>query len=182
MEKLTTILLLLLSFTLSYAQQTPAEKDCFERLKTSGNARALRGMCDHVITPDFLDGQYSYVTKFKQAAGVTEEDSEEEVYRKIRKVWDEYEDCLTCHTIAFALQGGNILKAATVSLNETFYKAVIKWGVNLNRIDPVDGKTVLDFLQDKLAKNPPNIEFYRAYYQIFKEHGAKHAAEILSGK
>lgn len=180
MKQLTTILLL--SFTLSYAQQTPAEKDCFERLKNSGNARALRGMCQHVFEPYFLDGQYSYVTKFKQAAGVTDEDSEEEMYRKIRKVWDEYEDCLVCDIMFFSLVGGNILKAGAAAVNKNFYNAVIKWGVNLNRIDPVDGKTVLDFLQDEIAKNQPNKAFCRAYYQIFKENGAKHAAEILSGK
>lgn len=140
----------------------------------------LRGICEHVITPDLVDGELSYITRFKNAAGITPEDSEEEMYRKIREVWTLYEDRLVCDTIAFSLVGGNILKAATVSRNEGFYNAVIKWGVNLNRIDPVDGKTVLDFFRDKIATHPPNIDFYEAYYLMLKHYGAKHASDILA--
>ncbi|WP_333887016.1 hypothetical protein [Sphingobacterium siyangense] len=173
MKTITTLLFILFSLTISRAQQ---QDGCLG----NGKERALRGICDHIITPDFFDGEYSYVTKFKKAAGVTPEDSEEEMYRKIRKVWDEYEDCLTCDTIAFSLVDGNILKAATVSRNESFYNTVIKWGVNLNRIDPVDDKTVLDFIQDKIVTNPPNIDFYEAYYKLLKYQGAKHAADILA--
>ncbi|MGV4413339.1 MULTISPECIES: hypothetical protein [unclassified Chryseobacterium] len=175
-KTITTLLLVLFIFTISWAQQ---KNDCH---LGNGKERALRGICSHVISPELYDGEYSYVTKFKKAAGVTPEDSEEEMYRKIREVWDKYEDCLICDTIAFSLRGGSILKAATVSLNKNFYNTVIKWGVNLNRIDTVDGKTVLDFIQDKIAINPPNIEFYRAYYNVLKEHGAKHAADILAEK
>ncbi|MGV4413336.1 MULTISPECIES: hypothetical protein [unclassified Chryseobacterium] len=180
-KAITTILFVLFSFTSSFSQTAleKQQKECSERIKNGGNARALRGICQHVITPHLVDGELSYVTRFKKAAGVTPEDSEEEMYRKIRKVWNEYEDCLTCDTIAFSLIGGSILKAATVSLNKDFYNTVIKWGVNLNRIDPVDGKTVLDFIQDKIATNPPNIDFYEAYYLVLKQYGAKHAADIL---
>ncbi|MGV4413337.1 MULTISPECIES: hypothetical protein [unclassified Chryseobacterium] len=183
-KAITTILFVLFSFTSSFSQTAleKQQKECSERIKNGGNARALRGICEHVITPDLVDGELSYVTRFKKAAGVTPEDSEEEMYRKIREVWNEYEDCLICDTIAFSLIGGNILKAATVRRNKDFYNTVIKWGVNLNRIDPVDGRTVLDYFRDEMAKNPPNIEFYRAYYNVLKEHGAKHAAEILAEK
>ncbi|MGA9211119.1 hypothetical protein [Kaistella sp.] len=174
------LVVVLLSFALPLqAQRHPKEEACFEKLR-NGEAKGLRGICEHVITPDFVNDELSYITRFKKAAGVLPEDSEEEVNRKIRQVWSEYEDCLTCDTIAFSLRGGSILKAAHVSGNATFYRTVIKWGVNLNRIDPVDGKTVLDFFRDELNKNPPGIEFYRVYYNVLKEHGAKHASEILT--
>lgn len=148
-----------------------ADEDC-------PNARPLRGICSHVISPELYDKEYSYVTKFKKAACVKPEDSEETINRKIRETWTKYEDKLTCDTIAFAVRGGNILKAAMVNSNKNFYHTVIKWGVNLNRVDPEDGRTVLDYIRDEIKKNPPNIEFYRAYYNVLKEHGAKHRSEL----
>lgn len=142
------------------------------------NARPLRGICEHVITPDLVDNELSYVTRFKKAGCVKPDDSEEVANRKIREAWSKFEDRLVCDTIAFSLVGGNILKAATVSRNEVFYKTVIKWGVNLNRVDPVDGKTVLDFIQDKIKTNPPNLDFYQSYYKLLKHYGAKHRSEL----
>lgn len=142
------------------------------------NARPLRGICDHVITPDFYDNEYSYVTKFKKAACVNPEDSEEISNKKIREAWLKYEDRLICNSMSFAIQGGSILKAAMISSNKDFYHTVIKWKVNLNRIDPADGKTVLDYIRDEIKKNPPNIEFYKAYYNVLKDHGAKHRSEL----
>ena len=188
MKKLT-LLLILFSFTISLAQQKEntlsditkvAEAMTAEEEDECPNARPLRGICSHVISPELYDNEYSYVTKIKKAACVKPDDSEEVAHKKIREAWLKYEDRLICDTIAFSLRGGSILKAATVSLNKNFYNHVVKWGVNLNRIDPTDGKTVLDFIQDKLKENPPNIEFYRAYYKVLKEHGAKHAIEILA--
>ena len=179
-KTITALLSVLFGLTFSAAQRHPKEDACFEKLKTAGSAKALRGICEHVITPDLVDDELSYITRFKKAAGVTSKDSEEEMHRKIREVWNKYEDCLICDAIAFSVRGGNILKPATVSRNKEFYNTILKWGVNLNRIDPVDGRTVLDYFRDKMSKNPPNVEFYRAYYSVLKEYGAKHAADILA--
>ncbi|MGV4413338.1 MULTISPECIES: hypothetical protein [unclassified Chryseobacterium] len=179
-KTITTLLLVFFSFTNSFSQTTlekQQKNDC-----PPDKPRALRGICNHVIKPELFDNELSYVTHFKKAAGVTPEDSEEEMYRKIREVWNKYEDCLICDTMAFEIRGGSILKAASISANKIFYNTILKWGVNLNRIDTVDGRTVLDYFRDEMAKNPPNIEFYRAYYNVLKEHGAKHAAEILAEK
>lgn len=142
------------------------------------NARPLRGICNHVIKPELLENELSYITKFKQAGCVKPEDSEEVANRKIREAWSKYEDKLVCDTMAFEIRGGSILKAASISANKNFYNTVLKWKVNLNRIDPADGRTVLDYIRDEMNKNPPNVEFYRAYYSVLKEHGAKHRSEL----
>lgn len=143
----------------------------------------LRGLCDHVISPDYYEGKvFSYVYKLKKAAGVTAEDSEELIAEKIRKMWAKYEDCMVCDTPAFSVVGGNILKAATISSNRAFFDYVLDWKVNLNRIDPADNRTVLDYIRDEINKKPHKIQFYKTYYGILRENGAKHAAEILAEK
>lgn len=188
MKKLITILVVLFGLTINYAQQrTLAEKkeECYDRFTKGGRkvARSLGNICNYVIDPEYYDGEWSYVTKFKEAAGVTgEEESEEEMYQKIREVWSKYEDCFNCYTLT--LNGENVLKGAFAEAfpNKEFLLTVIKWGVNLNHIDAVDGKTVLDFLQDKMKTDSYKESFYRTYYMILKENGAKHAAEILIKK
>lgn len=188
---------LILLFTLSLPLVSGAEDICVDEkagalsditkvaeavtAESDGNCpdpRPLRGICEHVITPDLVDNELSYITRFKKAGCVKPEDSEEVANRKIREVWSKYEDRLVCDSIAFEIRGGSILKAASISANKNFYNTVLKWKVNLNRIDPADGRTVLDYIRDEMKKNPPNIEFYRAYYSVLKEHGAKHRSEL----
>lgn|SRR5690606_20553081 len=188
---------LILLFTLSLPLVSGAEDICVDEkagalsditkvaeavtAEADGNCpdpRPLRGICEHVITPDLVDNELSYITRFKKAGCVKPEDSEEVANRKIREAWSKYEDRLVCDSIAFEIRGGSILKAASISANKNFYNTVLKWKVNLNRIDPADGRTVLDYIRDEMKKNPPNIEFYRAYYSVLKEHGAKHRSEL----
>lgn len=144
------------------------------------NARPLRGICNHVITPEDDEGERSQIKKLKQAACVLPNDSPEIEGKKIREMWNKYEDRLVCDTIAFSVIGGNIIKATILVQNNNFLELLINWKVNFNRIDPADNRTVLDYIRDELNKNPPKAtrQFLEMYYERLKLKGAKHKSEL----
>ena len=74
MKTITTLLLVFFGITQSFAQ-TALEKQQKETVAVTAeadeecpNARPLRGICEHVITPDLVRGELSYVTRFKKQA------------------------------------------------------------------------------------------------------------------
>jgi hypothetical protein len=57
---------------------------------------------------------------------------------------------------------------------------VRRWKVDLNHVDPADGKTALDYIEVELAKagDSSNAPILRRYYDLFRKHGAKHRREL----
>jgi antitoxin component YwqK of YwqJK toxin-antitoxin module len=127
------------------------------------------------------DYYYMYQRKMLDAACVdVEKDSEEIVGRKIRAMWDKCWDKLKCHSIQFDASGGNILKFAVSTKFNEFIDDVIYWKVDLNKVDALDQRTVLDYITYQIEKNKGlSIESkYRHYYKILREAGAKHKSEL----
>lgn len=129
------------------------------------------------------DYVYMYQRKILDAACVdVEKDSEEVIGQKIRKMWDAAfaEAKLNCLSIQFDANGGNILKFAVSTKFDEFIDDAIWWKVNLNHIDVVDNRTVLDYIQYQIEKNKGFniVSKLQHYYKILKEAGAKHAAEL----
>lgn len=107
------------------------------------------------LKPD-SSGEYrfAYEKRIMDAACVSRFDDEAARNRKVRHLWAQYEDKLVCNSPRFDVQNGSMLKYAVSSRDEDFlFDAACVWKVDLNRIDPSDGRTVLDYAFDEYLRN-----------------------------
>ena len=131
------------------------------------------------------DYSYMYQRKIYDAACVDlQKDSEALMKRKIQEMWriDERQPRprMTCNNLQFDVASGNILKFAVSTRFQEFLEDAEYWGVNLNRVDASDQRTVLDYVKDELDRptNPINRSTLQVYYEILREGGAKHRSEL----
>jgi hypothetical protein len=133
-------------------------------------------------------GEYSYMyqRKIYDAACVDlQQDSEALMKRKIQEMWriDEARgdrSKLKCENLQFDVIDGNILKFAVRKRFQEFLEDAEYWGVNLNRVDASDQRTVLDYLKDELDRtsHPSTRSTLQVYYNTLRRAGAKHRAEL----
>jgi len=127
-------------------------------------------------------GLYEYQSVIYAASCVDPAaETPEDIRRKVQAFWVRYSDHLRCNTLNFSPSNGLLLKFAVARSSDRFLRdAVQVWRVDLNRIDPVDGKTVLDFIEDELVRNqqPAIQRRLRRYYGMLREAGAKHRREL----
>lgn len=148
--------------------------------------KALRAMCMSVgsRTPwiEAYDGyKYMYQKQIFEAACVDPiNDSDELIAAKVSRVWAQHEKNLVCSGVQFDVQKGNLLKFAVNADFNHFISDAIRWKINLNKIDDVDGHTVLDYIKDQIPKNKGNSfePTLKRYYQDLRKAGAKHANEL----
>lgn len=123
---------------------------------------------------------YMYEQRFVDAACVLESDSKEVKYAKIRDVWARYEDDLVCTNTQFDVPRGHLLKYGVASAFDDFLDDVVKWGVNLNKVDESDNRTVLDYIQFHMQKSAGGAleKKYQGYYDKLRAAGARHRHEL----
>lgn len=172
------LLLLFLAASLSALAQT--EEPCY-------NEKAIRNICMMVESrskdPNPLGHyEYTYQRKLLDAACVDyANDSEEVIAAKVRRMWLKFENThLVCNSVKFDTTNGNILKFAVASRFDHVIFNATQWKVNLNRIDEVDKKTVLDYVQDQLEKHKGTIteSTLKKYYKQLRDAGAKYSWEL----
>jgi len=150
------------------------------------NPKKLRGMCAVVgdLTEDSEpQGKYKYLYQrkiFEAACVDINKDSEEEIARKVSKVWKENEDKLICNNTRFEVANGNIIKFAVDSTFDSFLTDIATWKINLNKVDETDGRTVLDYVKYQMerAKGTPSEQRISFYYRTLRSAGAKHKSEL----
>ncbi|MGV3658142.1 MAG: hypothetical protein ACO1NX_09310 [Chitinophagaceae bacterium] len=127
-----------------------------------------------------LPYEYTFIYKLFSAACVDPVDSEEVIAQKIRRMWIKYEDRLICNSLKFDTTDGNIIMYAVASMFDHFIFYVTKWGVNLNRVDEYDQRTVLDYIQFQINKNKgSSIEgTLQKYFKQVRAAGGKFASEL----
>lgn len=191
-------LLLLLSFT-AFAQTA---EDCDEAPKgvnelakvakiaaaqtACPNKTKLTSVClmigNRMKDPKPIDfNEFMYNRRILEASCVNvDRDSEEVKIEKIRKMWNSFEEEMVCNSSTFDVANGNYIKFAVANKFDEFINDVIDWKVNLNRVDPSDGRTVLDYIKFQIEKNKGNAleRKLQHYYDILKAAGAKHKAEL----
>jgi hypothetical protein len=124
---------------------------------------------------------YRYQTQIYNAACVLDNDNEAQIQAKVQAFWNRfgmYHDCLTTAAGGRPL---NLLKIAVFRRNSDFIDdAVLTWKVNLNRIDPTDNKTVLDFVADEIqrVRGTPFESQLRIYERRLRSGGAKYRREL----
>lgn len=127
-------------------------------------------------------GRYTY--KYQRAlydAGCGKEgDSEAVLMAKMRRVWTRHEADLKCNSPKFELVDGHILKHVVNENFEEFIDDAIDIKLPLNRIDPADGRTLLDYIEHKVQKNAGRTieKLYQRYYDKFRAAGARHRREL----
>ncbi len=125
---------------------------------------------------------YEYERKILEASCVDQlKDSEDVISNKVKLLWEKHEDLLVCTNANFDVTRGNVLKLAVYRrLDSLLEDAVLVWKINLNRIDPSDNLTVLDYVQKQINgyKGTENEKGLREYYKLLRDGGAKHVSEL----
>lgn len=125
--------------------------------------------------------QYLYTTKIMRASCVLPTDTAEEIRAKVQHMWKTFEDQLVCDSNSFNVENGSILKLAVQKKFDAFIDDALEtWQVHLNRIDPSDGRTVLDYIayERNRSVGTPIESTYVRYYTDFRAAGAKHRVEL----
>ena len=125
--------------------------------------------------------RYEYQRKILEGACVDiDRDPDEVVARKVAAMWARYDTRLTCNSPQFDLPNGMLAKFAVSSKFDQFVRDMAKWKVDLNRIDPADGRTVLDYIKDTMDASPGSATAAKLkfYYDTLRKAGAKHRAEL----
>lgn len=125
--------------------------------------------------------KYMYQRKVFEAACVdVKKDDEATINKKISAMWASFENKLICNNMQFDVTNGSVIKFAAVSKFDPFIYDIIKWKVDLNRIDASDGRTTLDYIKYQIQRNKGNpIEKkLQEYYDQLRTAGAKHQKEL----
>lgn len=106
---------------------------------------------------------------------------------KIQKMWNKYRENFRCYGYPNYNSGDkNIAKFSLDTGFTTFLnEAVKRYNLDMNFIDPGDGKTVLDFIKEReeFVRNLPPVDYVRAeeynrFYNLLRLNGAKHRWEL----
>ena len=111
-----------------------------------------------------------------------ESDSKESIKTKVNVLWEKHQSDFICKNIpGFDVNPGSVLKLAVrYQFKDFLVEAAQVWKVNLNKVDPADSRTLLDYVQKELdlKKGTVNEPALRQYYDVLRKSGAKHKSEL----
>ncbi len=150
------------------------------------NPKKLRGLCMFVDSKEREpNSQGRFVFKYQKrlleaACADPIKDSEEEIGRKIAKLWKDNEAILICNNTKFDVANGNIIKFAVNVKFDHFLIDLAHWKIDFNKVDETDGRTTLDYLALQVEKNKglPQEDVLKSYYAMLRKAGAKHKSEL----
>lgn len=153
---------------------------------TCPDPKKLRGLCMFVDSKEKdTNPQGRFVWKYQRkileaACADPKKDSEEEIGRKISKLWKDNEATLICNNTKFDVPNGSIIKFAVNLKFDEFMIDMARWKVNFNKVDETDGSTVLDYVQSQIVSNKglPTEHQLKDYYMMLRKAGAKHKSEL----
>ncbi|MDN3919881.1 hypothetical protein [Roseateles violae] len=125
--------------------------------------------------------RYYYQRQVFEASCTNPSESVEIRNGKIREMWKRFENKeLVCNNLQFDVVNGSVIKYAVAKLIDPFIRDVIRWEVDLNRVDQTDQRTVLDYVQQRAdrAKGMATEKPLRHYYDILRQAGARHSHEL----
>jgi hypothetical protein len=133
------------------------------------------------ISPPAGQGMYAFEVILTSAAGVTASDAPEQVKAKLQRYWLEHRARLGCSQLGFSIRRGNVAKLAFERHSKTVIADFLRrWNLDMNFIDPADGKTVLDYVEGQLAefRGGPMEGTVKRNFDLLVRLGAKRAAEL----
>jgi hypothetical protein len=125
----------------------------------------------------------SYEIELFKMSCVNNTDSDSTKRRKVKVMWEQYKLLFTCESNGFMVKDGNILKLSVHANFTAFLDGLVKdFDIDINYIDPADGKNVLDFTKDEIdrltnEKNQPErlAELNQMYKHLTGYLKAKHS-------
>jgi len=112
-------------------------------------------------------------------------DSKEVAYQKVRCMWNKYREEFRCYNFTgVSVADANVAKfSMDTGLTSFLVIAVKKYKLDMNFIDPADGKTLMDFLKEQLEKYKnfkytEKAEEYERIYKLLENYSAKHAKDL----
>lgn len=182
--KLIFLKLLTLS-VIFYAQEKETKKIDFSKCKpTMPNPGQFCGYVGAKFPYLESDGNFDYIFQqvmFESACAHVENMSEKEIAQKLREWWDLYKDKLLCDSMQFNVTNGSVFKRAINGGVTAFVDDAVYYKLDLNFVDKVDNRTVLDYTQDEIKKHMETSETRKVlegYYQKLRNAGAKHKSEL----
>jgi hypothetical protein len=113
-------------------------------------------------------------------------DSLEEARKKIQLMWNKYRTSFSCNYPGLKVPQGNVTKMSVDTGFTTFLMDAVKeYKLDMNFKDPIDGKTVLDFINEEIAnlkRSSVDLSFkikeYESLYKLLQANGAKHSRDL----
>jgi hypothetical protein len=113
-------------------------------------------------------------------------DDLETARKKIQCMWLKYRKLFSCNYPGVKVPKGNVTKySLETGFSSFLIDAVKDYKLDMNFTDPVDGKTIMDFIVDEIEyfkRSPtdltPKINEYERLYKLLKDNGAKHAKDL----
>lgn len=170
------------ALTVAPSQHSGIQEDDCELVFPADRFRSLCGFIDSQVTePEGSIDFYSYQRKAYDVGKVTLRDSATSTRKKVQHLFVLNQSIMDCDALSFSVSNGSMLKLAVARKFDDFIQeAVVDWRVPLNRVDQSDGRTVLDFINDELARasGTPLEGKLRYYQQTFRAAGARTAREL----
>ena len=130
---------------------------------------------------------FSYKENIWKMSCVRPNDSKEVIVEKLQCMWNKYRELFRCYGYPTSIASDmNVIKfSLDTGFTPFIYESVKKNKLDMNFIDPTDGKTILDFVQERTIYisnsfpiDVPKLEEYKRIYILLKDNGAKHAKDI----
>ena len=136
---------------------------------------------DEGLFPPRGAGMYMYEEMVHTEAGVDPGDGPDQVREKIQQFWLNNRDQLACQQLGFSVIRGNVAKLAFErSSNHVINDFIRRWNLDLNFIDPADGKSVLDYVEGELEKSRGTSAepIWQRYRDLLVRFGAMRSADL----
>ncbi len=146
-----------------------------------------RLICGDLVTKSKVPGdeaefyEYIYEKRLLHMACVNIGiDSEEIVKKKVQAWWEKYKTKCKCDSITFNVPNGSLLKFAISQSQPEFIDILVfNYNLDINFVDPADGRTDLDYLNDQIeilkgdGSSQGTIDIYEKYKRNLITLGAK---------
>lgn len=157
-----------------------------QHVKGCPNNEGMASLCGYIngMTLDSeTSNKYRYQTLIKNAACVSSTDSPSQVKSKIAAYWEQFGKLETCNNPNFNQPNGSIVKFAIAKQFDNFIIDVShNWKLNLNNVDPADGRTALDYAYDEYAAETARgssiANKIKTYITILENNGAKRSKDL----
>ena len=142
----------------------------------------MEGVCTSIDKRDF-----KFAEQLEEMACVDRKtDNALVVKAKVQRLWNTYYSAFYCDATGFSVENGNITKYSVFKNFPSFIDYVVKhYGLNINKPDVADGKTLLDYVQDEIRRMEglsgqaqKVTELRNVYRHLKNDLGARHAAEL----
>ena len=158
MKKLITICLLLANIFTTQAQEKKVEVCNCPEPERVDYAKICAYSRDKRVAEEESPVDYLFQEiLLKMSCVDLKNDSQETIIQKVNCMWNKYKTKFACDSLEFNVPNGNVLK---FTLNFNFPDFVYYMGdyynVDFMFIDPADGKTIIQYLDEEISKTIKN--------------------------